>query len=79
MTTETAGAKRGSATSSTTRVQRFRSKHRRLEYVPGANALNVIDTWRTANPSLPLSAILDHLIVAGNTALIAGNALRGRR
>ena len=70
MTTKPEGAKRGSATSSTGRVQRFRSKHRRLEYVPGASALKVIETWRAANPSLPLSAILDHLIVAGNAALV---------
>ena len=78
MTTEPEGAKRGSCTSSTGRVQRFRSKHRRLEYVPGAEALKVIDTWRAANPTLPLSRILDHLFVAGNAVLVAGNAQRGR-
>ena len=71
MTTKPEGTTRGSATSSTNRVQRFRTKHRRLEYVPGTSALKVIETWRAANPSLPQSAILDHLIVAGNAALIA--------
>jgi hypothetical protein len=55
---------------STVRVQRFRAKHRRFDYVPCPEALKVIDTWRAANPTLPLAAILDHLIVAGNDALI---------
>lgn len=71
MTTEPEGTKRASTTSSADRVRRFRSKHRRLEYVPDAGALKVIETWRAANPSLPLSAILDHLIVAGNAAQVA--------
>lgn len=71
MTTKLEGTKRGSTTSSADRVRRFRSKHRRLEYVPDAGALKVIETWRAANPSLPLSAILDYLIVAGNAAQVA--------
>ena len=71
MATELEGAKRGGATSGTSRVQRFRSEHRRLEYVPGASPLDVIDTWHAANPSLPLAAILNHLIVARNAALVA--------
>ena len=71
MTTEPEGNRRGSTTSSADRVRRFRSKHRRLEYVPDKSALTVIETWRAANPSLPLSTILDHLIVAGNAALVA--------
>ena len=71
MTTEIECAKRGSAASSSARVQRFRATHRRFDYVPSLEALKVIDAWRAANPSLPLAAILDHLIVAGNAALIA--------
>ena len=71
MTTEHEGAKRGSTTSIAGRVRRFRSNHRRLECVPDTSALKVIETWRAANPSLPLSGILDHLIVVGNAALVA--------
>lgn len=59
---------------STARVQRFRRNHRRIEYVPRASAIVVIEQWRGANPGLPLSAILDHLVVAGNGALLADAA-----
>lgn len=73
MTADPERAKRSGAASGATRVQRFRAQHRRFDYVPCPEALKVIDTWVRANPSMSLSRIIDHLIVAGNAALIAGN------
>lgn len=71
MKTEPETARRGGAASSSTRVKRFRATHRRIDYVPRPDALKVIDTWCGTNPSLSRSSVIDHLVIAGNAALVA--------
>jgi len=57
----------------TTRQQRFRAKHRRIDYVPGAEVLAIIEKRCKLMP-WNMAGVIDALILAGDKA-ITGNDL----
>lgn len=54
-------------------VQRYRSKHRRIDYVPSDDVLRVIEGWLSKNLSNCHAGVIDQLILAGHRAM-SGNA-----
>lgn len=57
------------------RVQRYRAKHRRIDYVPSRQALASIEAWLSRNLCTCTSGVIDKLVEAGHKA-ISGNAVR---
>jgi hypothetical protein len=55
----------------TTRQQRYRAKHRRIDYVPDGDVLAIIQKHRQLMP-WSMAGVLDTLITAGDKA-ITGN------
>lgn len=54
------------------RVQRYRSKHRRIDYVPSFDAVKVIEIWLSRGLDNCHAGVIDHLILAGHRAM-SGN------
>lgn len=54
------------------RVQRYRAKHRRIDYAPSADALALIERHLTSGLDNCTAGVIDRLIVAGSKA-ITGN------
>lgn len=64
----------GRETPNCARVKRFRASHRRIDYVPGPEALEIIEAHFRSNPNnYSLAGVLDYLVMAGDHA-ITGNA-----
>lgn len=59
------------AKANTIRQQRYRAKHRRIDYIPDADVLAIIQKHRKLMP-WNLAGVLDALIMAGDKA-ITGN------
>lgn len=56
-----------------TRVNRYRANHRRIDYVPGPDALSVIKRHLRTNPNnYSLQGVIDNLVMAGDS-VIPGN------
>ena len=56
-----------------TRVKRYRTNHRRIDYVPGPDALAIIEKHLLDNPNgYSLAGVIDDLVMAGDRA-ISGN------
>lgn len=55
-----------------TRVQRYRAKHRRIDYAPSSTVLAAIDKHLAAGLDNCLAGVIDQLIAAGDKA-ITGN------
>lgn len=55
------------------RVQRYRAKHRRIDYAPTADALVLIERHLAAGLDNRAAGVIDRLILAGHKA-ITGNA-----
>lgn len=60
-----------SAKPNTIRQQRYRAKHRRIDYVPDAAVLEIIEKHFRANLWC-LAGVIDALILAGDKA-VSGN------
>jgi hypothetical protein len=56
------------------RTQRYRAKHRRLDYVPSAAVLAIIEAALAAKLNNCLAGVIDDLILAGQSA-VSGNTL----
>lgn len=54
------------------RVQRYRAKHRRIDYAPSADALVLIERHLAAGLDNCAAGVIDRLIVAGDK-IISGN------
>lgn len=54
------------------RVQRFRAKHRRIDYAPSPDALVLIERHLESGLDNCAAGVIDRLIVAGSKA-ISGN------
>lgn len=54
------------------RVQRYRTKHRRIDYAPAPEVLAVIERHLTAGLDNCVAGVIDRLIAAGDEA-ITGN------
>lgn len=61
------------STGNCARVRRYRAKHRRIDYVPSAEALTIIETWLGRKLDNCMVGVLDRLVVAGAKA-ISGNS-----
>ncbi len=55
------------------RVRRYRTKHRRIDYVPAADVARIIEDCQKRYPTYCLADIIDRLIRAGHKA-VSGNA-----
>lgn len=55
----------------TARQQRYRARHRRIDYVPGEDVLEIIERHRKLMP-FSLAGVIDALIMEGDKA-ITGN------
>ena len=53
-------------------VQRYRGKHRRIDYVPAAAALKIIEGWLAKGLSNCNAGVIDHLVEVGHRAM-SGN------
>jgi hypothetical protein len=60
----------------TIRQQRYRAKHRRIDYVPDAEVLAIIQKHAKLMP-WNLAGVIDALILAGDKA-VSGNDLGGK-
>lgn len=58
------------------RVRRYRARHRRIDYVPSAEALAIIEAWLERKLDNCTAGVIDRLLLAGHRA-ISGNI--GRR
>jgi hypothetical protein len=54
-------------------IQRYRARHKRIDYVPSVEALAIIDIWRARKLDNCTAGVIDRLIHAGHAAL-SGNA-----
>lgn len=54
------------------RVQRYRTRHKRIDYTPSPQALAVIEAWRKAKLDNCKAGVIDRLVLAGHRA-ISGN------
>ncbi len=54
------------------RVQRYRAKHRRIDYAPSADALVLIERHLAAGLDNCAAGVIDRLIEAGDRA-VSGN------
>ncbi len=59
------------------RNQRYRAKHRRIDYVPSAAALAAITTWKQRNLDNCTAGVMDKLLLAGHHALTTGDRVSG--
>ncbi len=57
------------------RVQRYRAKHRRIDYAPSTEALALIERHLAARLDNCTAGVIDRLIVAGDKS-ITGNGER---
>ena len=57
------------------RMQRYRAKHRRIDYVPSPLVLAAIERHLAAGLDNGIAGVIDHLIDAGDKA-VTGNAQR---
>ena len=57
------------------RVQKYRAKHRRIDYAPSPTVLAAIERHLDAGLDNCIAGVLDHLIEAGDKA-ITGNVKR---
>ena len=64
------------ATGNRARVQRYRAKHRRIDYVPSPDVLAIIDLHLDARLDNCVAGVIDKLIEAGHRAM-SGNGNRG--
>lgn len=55
-------------TASLVRTRRYRAKHRRIDYVPNAAALAVINEWLERGLNNCLAGVIDNLLLAGHKA-----------
>lgn len=53
------------------RQQRYRDRHRRIDYAPAADVAKLIADLRAANPTKCTADLLDQLIRAGHKALMS--------
>lgn len=60
------------ATGNRARVRRYRGKHRRIDYVPSADVLKIIESWLGKGLNNCHAGVIDHLILAGHQAM-SGN------
>ena len=62
-------------TGNRTRLQRYRALHRRIDYVPSPDVLQIIDHHLRVGTDICLAGVIDYLIRAGQQA-ITGNGGR---
>lgn len=55
------------------RMRRYRSKHRRIDYVPSPEVLAVIKRHQDAGLNNCMAGVIDDLVMAGSNA-ITGNS-----
>jgi len=60
------------ATGNRARVRRYRSNHRRIDYVPAADVLKIVEAWLAKGLNNCHAGVIDHLILAGHQAM-SGN------
>ena len=71
-TSKTTDTVLGTGTGNSARVLRYRSRHRRIDYVPSPAVLAIIESWLSAKLDNCLAGVIDSLVLAGNKA-ISGN------
>lgn len=54
-------------------MQRYRARHKRIDYAPSPEALAIIEAWRAQKLDNCIAGVIDRLIRAGHAAL-AGHA-----
>lgn len=64
-------------TGSLARTRRYRAKHRRIDYVPSAAAMAVIDEWLARGLNNCLAGVIDNLLLAGHSAKTDAFAAQG--
>ena len=57
------------ATGNRARVRRYRAKHKRIEYIPSADVLAMIEAWRARGLDNCTSGVIDKLLRAGSKVL----------
>lgn len=57
-------------------VRRYRAKHRRIDYAPAAQVLEIIERWRAAGLDNCHAGVIDRLILEGHKAM-SGKAMTG--
>jgi hypothetical protein len=57
----------------TTRQQRYRAKHRRFDYTPGEDVLEIIERHRKLMP-WSTAGVIDALIMAGDNAFTVNDS-----
>ena len=77
MTTATTGPGSKPTTGTRARNQRYRDKHRRIDYAPSADALAIITAWKARNLDNCMAGVLDKLLLAGHQALTALQPVSG--
>jgi len=53
------------------RTRRYRTKHRRIDYVPADDVLPIIETRRQQG-EVCMAGVIDDLIRAGHAAMVSG-------
>ena len=56
-------------TGNAARVRRYRAKHRRLDYTPAEDVLNIVERIAVVNPTRSWAEIIDYLVRAGHKAV----------
>ncbi len=57
-------------------MERYRAKHRRIDYVPAPDALAIVERFRQQGLDKCLAGVIDQLVRAGER-LISGNGQAG--
>lgn len=58
-----------SGTGNRARVQRYRAKHKRIDYVPSPAALAIIEACLLRRLDNSLAGVIDRLVLAGHRAI----------
>ena len=56
------------------RVARFRANHRRIDYAPSPDVLELIEQAQATNPDLNIQGVIDLLVEQGATC-VTGNVV----
>lgn len=58
-------------------VQKYRAKNQRIDYVPSAAALAVINAWRAKGLNNCLAGVIDMLVLEGHRVMSGNSAALG--
>ena len=69
LTVENADPQRSARASNLLSVQKYRTKHRRIDYVPSAAVMAVLNTWHAKGLCNCWAGVIDKLVLAGDRVM----------